>query len=52
MPWPSRAFTGGIFEATHWVQIAFGCLVPAPICGATYILARLVRRQLCEVENE
>jgi hypothetical protein len=52
MPWPSQAFTRGIFDATHWLQIAFGCLVPAAICGATYILARLARRQGCEVENE
>lgn len=44
MPRPSQAFTGGIFDATHWVQIAFGCLVaggdlwgdvyPGPACAA------------------
>jgi hypothetical protein len=38
------AFTGGAFDAGHWAQIAFGCLVPAAISGATYIPARLARR--------
>jgi hypothetical protein len=29
------AFTGGAFDAAHWVQVAFGCFVPAiwPITG-------------------
>jgi hypothetical protein len=38
------AFIGGAFDAAHWAQVAFGCLVPAAISGATYILARLTPR--------
>jgi hypothetical protein len=37
------AFTGGMFDAGHWAQIAFGRFVPAAISSATYILARLTR---------
>lgn len=39
------AFTGGAFDLAHWPQIGFGCFVPAAISGATFILARLSRRQ-------
>jgi hypothetical protein len=39
------AFTGGAFDAARWARITFGCFVPAAISGATYILARLTRRE-------